>query len=328
MNRDDLQLFMTMFEEQNLMRAAELLYLSPSTAGARLRAMEDELGFELFERRKGVKASVPTPKGVEFSRIAAQMLSLWNEADQLSRRHESPHLSIATVDSFLDYNLTPLYRDLVSLHGFSLDIKCYPADMIYSLVSQKQADVGFALYQASMPHVKVTPVMSDDMVLVVPKGMSPDGELQPDGELPPSIPSAGKGAPHRLALQQQYRLGPGVQGVARPLHRPLPPAVGHSQQHLHPDWLFGDGGLLDRDARHHRAGADGPRADPHPHTGPGPAEADSLPPDPPVAHRCVGGEYGVVLRVFEGISGGEGVRRVGDIRGKTEGKSPFLMGGI
>ena len=190
MNRDDLQLFMTMFEEQNLMRAAELLYLSPSTAGARLRAMEDELGFELFERRKGVKASVPTPKGVEFSRIAAQMLSLWNEADQLSRRHESPHLSIATVDSFLDYNLTPLYRDLVSLHGFSLDIKCYPADMIYSLVSQKQADVGFALNQASMPHVKVTPVMSDDMVLVVPKGMSPDGELQPDGELPPSISPA------------------------------------------------------------------------------------------------------------------------------------------
>ena len=169
---------MTMFEEQNLLRAAELLYLSPSTAGARLRSMEDELGFELFERRKGVKASVPTPKGVEFSRIAAQMLSLWNEADQLSRRHDSPHLSVATVDSFLDYNLTPLYRDLVSRHGFSLDIKCYPADMIYSLVSQKQADVGFALYQASMPHVKVTPVMSDDMVLVVPEGMRWDEGIE------------------------------------------------------------------------------------------------------------------------------------------------------
>lgn len=178
MNRDDLQLFMTMFEEQNLLRAAELLYLSPSTAGARLRSMEDELGFELFERRKGVKASVPTPKGVEFSRIAAQMLSLWNEADQLSRRHDSPHLSVATVDSFLDYNLTPLYRDLVSRHGFSLDIKCYPADMIYSLVSQKQADVGFALYQASMPHVKVTPVMSDDMVLVVPEGIRWDEGIE------------------------------------------------------------------------------------------------------------------------------------------------------
>lgn len=73
-----------------------------------------------------------------ISRIAAQMLSLWNEADQLSRADDSPHLSVATVDSFLDYNLTPLYRDLVSLHGFSLDIKCYPADMIYALVAKNR----------------------------------------------------------------------------------------------------------------------------------------------------------------------------------------------
>lgn len=63
MNRGDLQLFMTILEENNLIKAAELLYLSPSTAGARLRAMEDELGFELFERKRGVKTALPTPKG-------------------------------------------------------------------------------------------------------------------------------------------------------------------------------------------------------------------------------------------------------------------------
>lgn len=170
MNRDDLQLFMTILEEQNLVKAAELLYLSPSTAGARLRSIEEELGFELFERRKGVKTALPTPKGSTFSNIAAQMLSLWNEADQLSRASDSPFLTIATVDSFLDYNLIPLYRELISRCGFSLDIKCYPADMIYSLVSKKQADVGFALYHIRCPHVDITPVMEDDMVLVVPEG--------------------------------------------------------------------------------------------------------------------------------------------------------------
>ena len=184
MNRDDLQLFMTIFEEKNLLKAAGLLYLSPSTAGSRLRAMEEELGFELFERKKGVKAAVPTPKGTEFSRIAAQMLSLWNEADQLSRADDSPHLSVATVDSFLDYNLTPLYRDLVSLHGFSLDIKCYPADMIYALVAKKQADLGFALYHTSDPHVNVRPVMEDDMVLVAPESCPCNSPVDPAGLAP------------------------------------------------------------------------------------------------------------------------------------------------
>lgn len=170
MNREDLQLFMTILEENNLIRAAELLYMSPSTAGARLRAMEDELGFELFERRRGVKTALPTPKGQEFSQIAAEMLALWNEADQISHTPETPFLTIATVDSFLDYNLTPLYREMISSHSFSLDIKCYPADMIYSLVSSKQTDIGFALYHTSCPHVDVVPVMEDEMVLVVPAG--------------------------------------------------------------------------------------------------------------------------------------------------------------
>ena len=113
--------------------------------------MEEELGFELFERRRGVKTALPTPKGQEFSRLSAQMLALWNEADQIRHHCESPFLTIATVDSFLDHNLTPLYRELVSAHGFSLDIKCYPADMIYSLVSSKQADIGFALYIPAVP---------------------------------------------------------------------------------------------------------------------------------------------------------------------------------
>ena len=113
------------------------------------------------------------------------MLALWNEADQITRSQEKPALSIATVDSFLDHNLSPLYRELVSDHGFSLDIKCYPADMIYSLVSSKQADVGFALYHTSCPHVDVVPIMEDEMVLVLPHRKDASQEAVHPSSLPP-----------------------------------------------------------------------------------------------------------------------------------------------
>lgn len=186
LNRDDLQLFMTILEENNLIKAAEQLYLSPSTAGARLRAMEEELGFPLFERKKGVKSALPTQKGLAFSHIAAQMLSLWNETDQLSRLCAAPYLTIATVDSFLDYNLTPFYKELISIHGFSLDIKCYPADMIYSLISSKQADVGFALYKVNTPHVNVTALSEDDMVLVTPENFPAISGIRSAGAVHPS----------------------------------------------------------------------------------------------------------------------------------------------
>ena len=68
--------------------------------------MEEELGYPLFERRKGVKSALPTSRGLAFSHIASQMLALWNEADQIGGMSDSPFLTIATVDSFLDYNLT------------------------------------------------------------------------------------------------------------------------------------------------------------------------------------------------------------------------------
>lgn len=169
MNRDDLELFTAILEEKNLAKAAERLYLSASTAGARLRAMEAELGFELFERKKGARTALPTEKGRSFAPIAHQMLALWNDCDHLSCASGSPALAIASVDSFLDYNLTPLCQSLVNDYGFSLDIKCYPADMIYSLVSKKQADIGFALYHTDAPSLHVTPVFTDDMVLVMPR---------------------------------------------------------------------------------------------------------------------------------------------------------------
>lgn len=168
MNRDDLELFTAILEEKNLAKAAERLYLSTSTAGARLRAMEAELGFELFERKKGARTALPTAKGSSFAPIAHQMLSLWNDCDRLSHSSASPALAIATADSFLDHNLTPLYRSLIHRHGFSLDIKCYPADMIYSLVSKKQADIGFALYHTDVTNLHVIPVISDEMVLIMP----------------------------------------------------------------------------------------------------------------------------------------------------------------
>lgn len=221
MNREDLQLFMTILEENNLIKAAEQLYLSPSTAGARLRAMEEVLGFPLFERRKGVKSALPTARGQEFSHIAAQMLSLWNEADQLSHVCDSPFLTIATVDSFLDYNLTPLYRDLISSRGFSLDIKCYPADMIYSLVSSKQADLGFALYQVSTPHVNVSPIYEDDMVLVVPGDTSlPLTEAIHPSVLPPEKELlTGSRFNHNMGWGPEFRLW--HDRYINPLARPL-----------------------------------------------------------------------------------------------------------
>lgn len=190
MNRSNIEAFIALTKEKNIVKAAESLYLSPSTVSTQLKALEAELGIKLFERHKGYKSITLTPKGESFTKIAYDFLALWNECGQLKSAEERHHLSIATADSFLAYNLAPLYREMVfgDAH-YNLEIKLQPADMIYSLVSKKEVDLGFVTYKIHYPDVHVEEVFSEDMVVLVPQSSPLVGEsihprmLDPEKEL-------------------------------------------------------------------------------------------------------------------------------------------------
>lgn len=173
MNRSNIEAFIALTKEKNIVKAAESLYLSPSTVNTQLKNLENELGIQLFERYKGHKTITLTPKGEAFTKIAYDFLALMNECGTLKNAEEKNHLSIATADSFLAYNLAPLYREMVFGEAkFNLELKLHPADMIYSLISKKEADLGFVTYQISYPDVNVREIFSDTMTVLAPKTSS------------------------------------------------------------------------------------------------------------------------------------------------------------
>lgn len=190
MNQSNIEAFIALTKEKNIVKAAESLYLSPSTVSTQLKTLESELGFKLFERHKGYKTVTLTPKGESFTKIAYDFLALWNECGQLKNTEERHHLSIATADSFLAYNLALLYREMVfgSAH-YNLEIKLQPADTIYSLVSKKEVDLGFVTYKIHYPDVHVEEIFSEDMVVLVPQDSPLTGDsihprmLDPEKEL-------------------------------------------------------------------------------------------------------------------------------------------------
>lgn len=190
MNRSNIEAFIALTKEKNIVKAADSLYLSPSTVSTQLKVLENELGVKLFERQKGHKTITLTPKGESFTKIAYDFLALLNECGNLKNTNEKNHLSIATADSFLAYNFAPLYRNMVFGNAnFNLEIKLHPADMIYTLVSKKEVDLGFVTYQINYPDVVAEEAFSDDMVVLVPQS-SPFAEdrihpnaLDPEKEL-------------------------------------------------------------------------------------------------------------------------------------------------
>lgn len=187
MNKSNIEAFIALTKEKNIVKAADSLYLSPSTVSTQLKVLENELGIRLFERHKGHKTITLTPKGEAFTKIAYDFLALLNECGQLRNTEEKNHLSIATADSFLEYNLAPLYRKLVfGDANYNLEIKLHPADMIYSLVSKKEVDIGFVTYNINYPDVITEEVFSDEMVVLVPYNSPLKEEVIHPGALDPA----------------------------------------------------------------------------------------------------------------------------------------------
>jgi DNA-binding transcriptional LysR family regulator len=182
MDKKDIEVFLAIVSEKSISKASALLYFSPSTIGTRLSMLEKELGVELIVRKKGIKEIILTKKGEEFIGIAKNWMALWNECGRLKNTEIRPYLSIATVDSILEFGFVDLYRKLVYEEPyFNIDIKCYPADMIYDLVSKKVTDIGFALYEIKYPDVLIEQVMADEMVVIVPGNYETSGGvIHPD----------------------------------------------------------------------------------------------------------------------------------------------------
>ncbi|MDP2309127.1 MAG: LysR family transcriptional regulator [Pseudomonadota bacterium] len=78
MSLDQLQAVVTIAEEGTIVRAARLLHISQPPLTRKLRALEDELGVELFDR--GARGMRPTLAGQAFVASARGILAAVDEA--------------------------------------------------------------------------------------------------------------------------------------------------------------------------------------------------------------------------------------------------------
>lgn len=89
MNLAAIQTFLAIVETGNLVRAAERLHVTQSTVTARLNALEEEIGQQLFHRRK--TGAELTSAGFKFERYAQLMTDLWRQAKQETSLPDKVH---------------------------------------------------------------------------------------------------------------------------------------------------------------------------------------------------------------------------------------------
>jgi LysR family cys regulon transcriptional activator len=94
----------------NVSATAERLYTSQPGISKQIRALEDELGVEIF-RRSGKHLTQVTPAGESILRIAGEILNRTENIRNLAQEHNDPRrgsLSIATTHTQARYVLPPI----------------------------------------------------------------------------------------------------------------------------------------------------------------------------------------------------------------------------
>jgi DNA-binding transcriptional LysR family regulator len=93
MKIDELRILAAVFQEPNLSKVATHLKLSQSNLSKIIKRSEDELGFQLFER-KGFQGLKPTPQGRIFAERIQTFSRSWEDTVALAKNYEERKVDV------------------------------------------------------------------------------------------------------------------------------------------------------------------------------------------------------------------------------------------
>ncbi|MDR5684213.1 MAG: LysR family transcriptional regulator [Armatimonadota bacterium] len=168
MDIQNLEAFLHVARERSFTRAAAALFLTQPSVTARIQALEQEIGRPLFERRgRTVRL---TEAGEALMPYAVRAIELLQEGSEAAREAEG-HGSVlvgATVSA-----ATALLPDLVEAFrrrraGARIVVRYGHSNEVLELLRDGLVDVGFVVRPLHEPLISIEPLLSDDIVLVVP----------------------------------------------------------------------------------------------------------------------------------------------------------------
>ena len=200
MQNKDIEIFLDLVQARNITKTAEHLFLAQSVVSTRLKRLEEELGYELFTRSKGVREMELTRQGREFVGIATRWKNLFEEADLLRERAQVL-LRIAAPESVYYDFLEPIVVSTIHRNqALKLSVQISDSSGIYDMMENNSIDFGFASYESSRANI-IHQHVYDQTFCVVSYTKLAEGE-----NLSPLVLDPGK-EEAEVVYESDFRLG-------------------------------------------------------------------------------------------------------------------------
>jgi DNA-binding transcriptional LysR family regulator len=158
-----LQIIRTLVTDPHLSRAALRLHMTQSALSKRLKAIEEEIGCMLFERRgpRGLKA---LPQASELAALAERVSTTWESGVKRIRSGaaEPKHFLLVGPQLFLREAVLPWWNSVASdFKGIELEVRVSPLSKISVETLQAGADAAILEHQEELPDYICRPIYTE-----------------------------------------------------------------------------------------------------------------------------------------------------------------------
>lgn len=181
----EIEAFLMVAKCGSLTAAAEELFITQPALSRRIKMLEEELGYGLVIRGKGLRNIELTKKGIAFFPIAEKWMLLWQETQQVARLKERRLLTVSAVNSMHTYILPPVYQQFLKQEpNCCLHIANQYSAIAYNMVANELLDLAFTNVGRYVKSVDTVPLIRQQMVVIADKSAGYENEIQPS-ELDP-----------------------------------------------------------------------------------------------------------------------------------------------
>lgn len=164
----EIEAFFEIIKAGSISSAAQNLYVTQPALSRRIRTLEDELGYCLFERKKGQRNIELTPKGEAFVSIAQKWLNIWQEAQELNHLDNTNILNIASVGSVSSYILPRVFENIskIAENEIRICFHNYHSFESYQYIANGLVDIALISDDIYYKGVETIPAFQEPMVLI------------------------------------------------------------------------------------------------------------------------------------------------------------------
>ena len=169
MTLKDIDFILELAQTQNFNRAAENLYTAQPTLSYHIKAVEDELGFQIFNRTS--KGATMTPAGAQFCvtlrNVRSELKQAIEQAQNFSSQY-SENIAVGLSYRTAIYNLPQIMKKFAQIHPSVSISPVFSADKSVELFLKGETDITFALAEQvrKIPDIRVHPFYESPIYLI------------------------------------------------------------------------------------------------------------------------------------------------------------------